>query len=247
MLRNFSIASGSGNPYIVLICTGEYVGNKAYGFDAITMYGVSWLNDGVPYQQIVSTEISHWNYFCSAGLDVVPHVTTGWDKRPRFDNPVFWEPPASPANWVEMATPEEIGDYVVQAIQWVHSHPDNCPSGTVLIYTWNEFDEGGWLCPTLPQYEGRARIEALHRVLNDTTENIAASDANNKEEYLYPNPACHQIWITGTTGQWVICDMYGNVKMRGSHNNIDISELAPGVYVFAMQGRTRKLVVEASR
>lgn len=246
-LRNLCIASGAGNPYIVLICTGEYVGSKAYGFDAITMYGVSWLHDGVPYQEIVSTEISQWNYFLSEGLAIVPHVTTGWDKRPRYDNPVFWEPPVSPSNWVEMGTPEEIGNHLLNAIQWVGEHPENCQAHTVLVYAWNEFDEGGWLCPTLPMYEGTARIDALHKVLKDTTENITASAAMSKRISLYPNPASHHTTVTGIRGQWVICDIYGNVKMTGMQSRIDISSLAPGMYVFAEQGGAEKLVVTATQ
>jgi len=37
----------------------------------------------------------------------------------------------------------------------------------VLIYAWNEFDEGGWLVPALPppHGEGTARIDALRKVL----------------------------------------------------------------------------------
>jgi len=37
----------------------------------------------------------------------------------------------------------------------------------VLIYAWNELDEGGWLMPALPppQGEGTARIDALRKVL----------------------------------------------------------------------------------
>jgi len=33
----------------------------------------------------------------------------------------------------------------------------------VLIYAWNEFDEGGWICPTL--YNGTDRLNAIHNVL----------------------------------------------------------------------------------
>ena len=36
-------------------------------------------------------------------------------------------------------------------------------ANTVMIYAWNEFDEGGWLAPTLS--EGAARIDALAKVL----------------------------------------------------------------------------------
>lgn len=41
----------------------------------------------------------------------------------------------------------------------------------MLIYAWNENDEGGWLVPTAPC--DQTRLEALHKLLRDTV----ASDA----------------------------------------------------------------------
>ncbi len=33
----------------------------------------------------------------------------------------------------------------------------------MLIYAWDEFSEGGWICPTLS--EGTARLDAIRGVL----------------------------------------------------------------------------------
>ena len=242
-LRDLCIITGAGDPYIVLICTGEYVGDKNFGFDAISMYGVSWLNDGVPYQEIVSTEISQWNYFASIELPIVPHVTTGWDKRPRYDNPVFWEPPASPSNWVQMGTPEEISNHVTNAINWVNNNPALCTANTVLIYAWNEFDEGGWLCPTLPQFEGMGRIESLHNSLYNS-----AGTADSKTEpvklSISPNPACNFVNISGYTGNWTIMDIFGNSRLSGKNNTIDITSLENGVYIVNSGNVYGYLIVE---
>ena len=38
------------------------------------------------------------------------------------------------------------------------------PANAIIIYAWNENDEGGWLIPTLS--EGTARLDAIARVLN---------------------------------------------------------------------------------
>ena len=46
---------------------------------------------------------------------------------------------------------------------WVEKNPVAAESKAVLIYAWNENDEGGWLVPTLS--EGAARVEALGKVL----------------------------------------------------------------------------------
>jgi hypothetical protein len=52
-------------------------------------------------------------------------------------------------------------------VAWYKKHPGKKGTELVLIYAWNEFDEGGWLVPALPppHGEGAARIDALRRVL----------------------------------------------------------------------------------
>ncbi len=41
--------------------------------------------------------------------------------------------------------------------------PPGCRGNAVIIYAWNEFDEGGWLCPTL--YGGTERLDAIREIL----------------------------------------------------------------------------------
>ena len=95
----------------------------------------------------------YWEQFKATGKEVVPLVNMGWDGRPR----------TYPGNWYEHATPQETADAVKRARDWVGENPTAARAGTVLIYAWNEFDEGGWLCPTLD--EGAARLDALNAVL----------------------------------------------------------------------------------
>ena len=51
--------------------------------------------------------------------------------------------------------------YITQA------NPEVCPARTVIIYAWNEHDEGGWLCPTWSPdgRPDRRRLEAIRKVL----------------------------------------------------------------------------------
>jgi hypothetical protein len=54
-----------------------------------------------------------------------------------------------------------------EAVDWTQRNRDLNPSQAIIIYAWNENDEGGWLIPTLgangqPNTE---RIEAVGRVL----------------------------------------------------------------------------------
>jgi len=58
----------------------------------------------------------------------------------------------------------------------VHAHPDICETQVIIIYAWNEHDEGGWLVVTW-QKEGSAdnrRLEAIWSVLcPESIEHIA--------------------------------------------------------------------------
>ena len=54
-----------------------------------------------------------------------------------------------------------------RGVSWFKNHPAKNGAELVLIYAWNEFDEGGWLVPALPppDGEGTARLDALRKVL----------------------------------------------------------------------------------
>jgi hypothetical protein len=100
-----------------------------------------------------------WNRDKTFGLDVVPLLSAGADTRPRIINGKY------PANgWSQEPTPDELGRHVTQALHWVDSNPGVDPARLFLIYAWNEFDEGGWICPTL--YNGADRLDAIRKALN---------------------------------------------------------------------------------
>jgi hypothetical protein len=92
----------------------------------------------------------------------------GWDRRPRIENPVPWDTRRDDES-IETALhyvppqPGELAALLRDAVTWNEQHPQANPAAAVLIYAWNEFDEGGWLAPTLS--EGDARLRAIGRML----------------------------------------------------------------------------------
>lgn len=113
-----------------------------------------------------------------AGAKLIPDVSTGFDRRPRVENPVPWEggtPTPVADRSPRTVPPETIAARVKAAIEWNMKNPDVGEANAVIIYAWNEFDEGGWLCPTLS--EGTARLDAIREVLKseskDTTQQSA--------------------------------------------------------------------------
>jgi len=163
-LRSQTVAAGLGTPYIVVMdfsASNAAATVATLGADAISSY-TSGGGNGVPYSTLAGSDNTNWNNYKNTGLKVVPWVTTGWDPRPRVDNPVTWATYAA-NNWVQTAAPAQLAVHLQEGLNWVDSNPTVADANTVIMYAWNEFDEGGWLCPTL--FTGTDRLDALKGVL----------------------------------------------------------------------------------
>jgi hypothetical protein len=160
-VRAKAAAVGVADPYIVVMAwTAQSAADlkTSVGADAVSRYATGEL-DGAPYSSLAAAETELWSDYATAAGQVVPTVSTGWDNRPRYDYPVSWIADYTPLkdNWVQQATPAEIATHLGGAIRWGNTHPSNAPANTVLIYAWNEFDEGGWICPTLYELRDSGR------------------------------------------------------------------------------------------
>jgi hypothetical protein len=141
----------------------------ALGLDAISTYAhPGGKPNGAPFAELTRQARRHWDASAKNGGPVVPLVSFGWDGRPRTDNPVPWVKNPVP-DYFEAGTPAELADQMRQALDWMRDNPTASSPRLVLIYAWNEFDEGGWLCPTLSAdgAPDTSRIEALGSVLRD--------------------------------------------------------------------------------
>ena len=58
---------------------------------------------------------------------------------------------------------KSITDKITSALEWNKSNSDAGKANAVIIYAWNEFDEGGWICPTIS--EGTNRLDAIRAAL----------------------------------------------------------------------------------
>lgn len=147
----------------------DYAAHAAEGFAAVSAYAHP--GPAQTFARYVDGFERHaWASAHQTRTPYVPLVTTGWDKRPRQDHPVSWEKAAaylSQPGFPATPTPEEIAAHLARALAFATTHAETCPAQTVIIYAWNEHDEGGWLCPTWTP-EGRPdrrRLEAIRKVL----------------------------------------------------------------------------------
>jgi len=181
-LGDAAVGAGGKRPYLVLMGFDPRQDAKdmaALGFDAVSAYaaGGQYQGDMWSYSQL--TEHVRRNYWEVCRRDRIPTITfatAGWDTRPRLEHPVSWMPgveaqpnPTPPAEQKPLiddvtATPAQLAQHLQDALEWTRNNRALNPANALIIYAWNENDEGGWLIPTLSA--GTARLDAIARILN---------------------------------------------------------------------------------
>ncbi len=167
-LRAASHGQSGRDPYIVVL---DYRARRANdlrvqaGADAIGAYAYQRDGRDAPYSQLARETEQFWDECRHTGSAVTPLVMTGWDRRPRVERPVFWETWQKPGDGIEKfyraPTAAELSEHLRNSLAWLERNGG--AERAVLIYAWNENDEGGWLVPTLA--EGAARIDAVREAL----------------------------------------------------------------------------------
>jgi len=167
-LKTESEKAGLKPPYMVAQVWNAQDGAKdveSLGFDAISAYSmsvdVSTLEQKeYPYSRLAKINHDFWDACRGTGKDVVPIVNAGWDVRPRWwDKELMKAYTGEDRPWYTQATPMEVANNLKDAIEWTKDYPAAAKARAVIIYAWNETDEGGWIHPTLS--EGTARLDAI--------------------------------------------------------------------------------------
>lgn len=146
-LRDAATGAGLGNPYIVLLD-----GDQLLGGDAVSNYAVFLPNEGLnelAYSVVTNSAEGQWTSWDNSNKKMVPLASMGWDQRPRV-SPDYYGGSLSYSSYNTPATRAQKLAHIQAAADFVTAHSTNCESGAVLVYAWDEFSEGGYLCPTLP-------------------------------------------------------------------------------------------------
>lgn len=138
---------GDVKPYFVGMVWNERQANLMtlkFKIDALTQYCTPGEN-GISYKDLSEMEIKRWNIYNSINK-VIPWITTGFDKRPRFEAPVSWEKCDNfDTCYMELPKLDELKMTLDKAYQFQKENNGEL----LLIYAWNEFDEGGYVAPLL--------------------------------------------------------------------------------------------------
>jgi hypothetical protein len=170
-LRQAASKAGAANPYVVIMfgdAPQAALDAKKIGADAISAYEATSGHREDRAFHALSNYVSatFWNNMAATGEPTIPLVMTGWDSRPQYDNPLPWDKDPRRA-FYETASAGEIAAEVSNLLSWMKSHPQATPANAAIIYAWNEFTEGGWICPTWTDHgPDTSRIDAIAKVLH---------------------------------------------------------------------------------
>jgi hypothetical protein len=153
-------AFGGANPYLVVMTPVPDQARRwvpLLGADAVGAYAYQPGARAAPYAALAEHAERGWAAHAALGLPVIPTAMTGWDRRPRVQNPVPWEAWQRPGEGMERfhaaPAPAELASHAARAVAFAARQPHR----TALLYAWNENDEGGWLVPTHPFDDSRLR------------------------------------------------------------------------------------------
>jgi hypothetical protein len=185
-LTEACLTAGLKRPYLVFMGWHPEQDAKiiqSLGFDAWSAYAAGGQYSGamLSFEKLTAQVRNHyWEACRRLRLPTITFATTGWDTRPRLEHPVSWmplrvakpepKPPTQPPRLPDAvtATPDQLASHVRDAMVWTQANRDLNPANAMLLYAWNENDEGGWLVPTLNS-DGSTnvnRISALNKMLS---------------------------------------------------------------------------------
>ncbi len=141
---------GLAMPYIVLMVGGPTIAASLAaltGADAISSYScVAASGDALPWEKADTAIRAYWQAMAATGTPVVPICQTGWDLRPRKLNPppFYRSGPGTDMSrfWVA-PSPAQLTAHLQAAADLVAARPVACESKAIIIYSWDECDEGG--------------------------------------------------------------------------------------------------------
>jgi hypothetical protein len=152
-LRGAVAAAAGTPPYLVLLCPDiDRAASLALlvPFDAIGAYAAPPAPNGpAPYSALRSWLVNWWDAAAAAG-PIVPPLMAGWAPSPRAVTPnaLLGEQNSPVPDLIARATPADLAAHVAEGLAWMAANPGVAPAQIGLLYAWNEFDEGGWVCPT---------------------------------------------------------------------------------------------------
>lgn len=199
MLYTECALQGVPEPFVIIGTFQTNTDNINHIVDACRASGISSYvvagKDNITYASNAEMERSRWSLWNSCNGVAIPTVTAGWDNRPRYYCGCPWYANIEDLrnSWIQYPTPVELQKQVVDAIEFTQANSKATDFKSVLIYAWNEYDEGGFIAPTLFELQDKAnnyrpvKLDAINRAIQSfrvTYSDIEGHMASNEIRQL---------------------------------------------------------------
>ena len=146
-LNTACIEKGIQKPFIVPMYNGDPPeGHDFTNIDALSAYACT--KGGIQsYEELAKYMIDKNDAKLSVTPAIIPLYTVGWDPSPRVNIPSPWADYAN-IQYARFASEIELFYGAKLLAQWICEHAKNSYAGHILTFAWNEFEEGGYICPT---------------------------------------------------------------------------------------------------
>ncbi len=152
-LREACRQVGVPDPYVAIFTNNNPAteGETYSEADAVSAYCVpNEDKDCYTKEDFVSYMLDMNDLMLSYSLPVIPMYSVGWNPSPRIDTPVPWYAYAN-KKYTSASSPEQIKAGAEGLSK--HLIETGAEVKSILSYAWNEFEEGGFICPTF-DFEG---------------------------------------------------------------------------------------------
>ncbi|MHB1153346.1 MAG: glycoside hydrolase family 71/99 protein [Eubacteriales bacterium] len=184
-----AIKSGLGEPFITDM-RNDYESAYKYRFDAVSDYGPASIGHTghQPYAALAKHDREKIKDY--KGLKIIPGVSAVIDPRPRDQNEFIKYANFTYGHSFEMPTCGEWLEHLRSMVHWLDENKNmTCSPGVLVIYAWNELDEGnGGIVPT--KQDGTMFLDGIKAVKTGIYTQTVLNKVNNS------NPMIHY------TGSW---------------------------------------------
>jgi len=140
--------------------------------DALSSYGVVNRVNIASHEELIGLAIEQSRGRMAPMLKLIPTFTTGWNPAPRVERPTPWMSKAEgvssyrEATCAPRASCEELLEGAVRFADFIRTEVREHFVGHILTFAWNEFEEGGYICPTYDK-DGkidRTRVDVFFKI-----------------------------------------------------------------------------------
>lgn len=172
-LRAQTVAAGLGTPYIVIdrgVPSSAATDMTGVGADAISAYNsvVTPVLNGTFAQYDTGTR-AFWTTMAGSAAHTVPIAMNGFFQTSRIAHPESFaftlKPYIGINNVWAISTNAELVTHLAAAVTYINANPSVVDSKLLLIYAWNECDEGGCFMPTIGDPTG-SKLAAIKSTIN---------------------------------------------------------------------------------